>query len=240
MSIEIPKVDLPRYPDQKTILGLQRLFGDRKIFWDIDGTCKNSLDSVLECVKNDFGILIKPEEVIGFNGITEILLNRRSDLNLDYGQMNKYEWTYWTDSDVLSKAPDVAGAQFVMQMLDAAGFEQEIVTSRIPELAECTHALLGNFAPWVKKVSIRSDHTVDGSKFKAQTVGNNVLFDDSIDHVRATIESNPEAIAVYLAYKQDIGKFPHPRVIEINNSNGARNMWYTWRILKRLANVAHY
>ena len=214
------------YPGPENISRIRKVVGRRMVFYDIDAICEDSLTPVLDKINVDFLVNIQRTQVTGFDSISRHLFRLRPDLKLSFEQFRAIEWQYWINPNILSRAGSVPGIQFLMFMMDCAGIEQNLVTSRNPELKDITLELKPKY-PFINNIYIRGESQRDlpGDVFKALIVKNNFLVEDFLPNVQR-VAKNIGSRIMWLSWPDDNGTFKSRNVLHVPNSAG--NIWPAW------------
>lgn len=217
------------YPGERRLSQIRKFAGNRRVWYDSDAICGDSLTPVLAEVNKDFSVNIRREQITGFDSISRNLQTLRPDLNYSFEEFRNLEWQYWVNPDVLSRSQPVPGVSFLMFMFNCAGYEQNIVTSRAPELLDCTMALLPRY-PFINSLYIRRDgqRTIPGEVFKAQIVDEGLLFEDFLPNVKKVLAYSRNAKIVWHSWPNDRGVFKDHRVVEVEMIDTIQNLWPVW------------
>lgn len=221
------------YPGAEKLAKVRSVVGKRRVLYDIDAICEDTLPPILAAINRDFSVNIQSHEVTGFSSISNLLYQLRPDLKLSVEQFWALEWQYWDNPDILTQAEPVPGIRFLMFVFDCAGYEQSMVTSRKPKLKDCTLALKSKY-PLIKDIYIRDKSQADmpGEVFKSLIVRGDFLLEDHLLNVMKIARTNVGARIIWPSWPDDDGKYRDRKVVQV--AGGAGNMWRVWKKVRNI------
>lgn len=220
----------------------ETLFNNAPIGLDFDGVLTDSAVPVVQKFNKIFKTSYQPKEMDQWDALVDWAVKKGRSFKVAKKICDKL----WTDPDILSKAPAVAGAIGFTQFLVQQKIPFSIISSREPHLKKCTTNWISRQMPWVdtQKIYLRThdekSNSTDGATFKAVKIndlGIRLHFEDSSEHAEKIIGLSPftKIILVAYLYNQDVRR--HPRIFREEKMQSQLNLWRLHEILSEF-NVA--
>jgi uncharacterized HAD superfamily protein len=227
--------------EEKENTHLAKSLAGRELWFDLDGTLALAAEPIVRKFNQDYGTELTIADITHFWVLSKHL--RLLDPNMDEETARHIEyWNYWAKGELLSQAPVIPGALEVIKRLCAvqqqANLTINIITSREPDLADCTHQWLKNnrFLDFIdpKNVHHRGPGSMSGHGFKESKVRGGIVFDDSVYDAKRILEGDDQGTwVIWLPYLDEIGTYSHERLVVIKEMASDRDFRHVYNELLR-------
>ena len=222
--------------EEKEKTHLIKSLAGRALWFDVDGTLALTVEPVVRAFNQDYGTELTIADITHYWALSEH--QRTLDPNMDEETARHIEYrNYWANEDSLSQAPVIPGALALIERLCAvqqqANLRINIITSREPDLADCTHQWLkdNRFLDLVdpKNVYHREPGSTSGHSFKASKVRGGIVFDDSVDEVKRILDGDDQGTwVIWLPYLHEIGSYDHERLVVVKEMTSDRDFRHVY------------